>query len=443
MKLKGLTALGVASAAAIAWHAPALADDSIEERLSRMEQRIRYLEERVAAQDQVIVEKDREIAALSAGEGDAWYNRVEIGGAIELEAVSSRDYAGDRSTEGSLATLEIGLAAPINDTVSADILVENDDGDIVLADGFLTFAPADTVSISAGQQGLPFGVFETNMVSDPMTKELGDTSGVSVVAEIDAGLATVSLFGFDGANEPHGKSRIESFGAALGHSLEQGGFAIDLGVSWINDIGEAGGLQEALTDNLAGFNEDTAAAVDEANAAAEADAEQAYQAALLEVLEDNDPTTTSADVVRDTVELLEAPDDITYSDPVAGFGASIVVSVADITVIGEYVTATENFEASEIAFRDAGAEPSAMGFEVAYGFDLAGSEATFALGYQETDQAVALELPRERVLGALSVGIMENVTLAFEWARDDDYSVRDGGTDEEADTVTLLLGAEF
>ncbi len=46
------------------------------------------------------------------------------------------------------------------------------------------------------------------------------------------------------------------------------------------------------------------------------------------------------------------------------------------------------------------------------------------------------------MLGALSVGIMENVTLAFEWARDDD-SVRDGGTDEEADTVTVLLGAEF
>lgn len=397
MKITGLAALGVASAVALAWHAPP-ADDSNEERLSKMEQRIRNLEERVASQDQVIVEKDREIAALSAGVGDAWYNRVEIGGAIELEAVSSKDYAGDRSTEGSLATLEIGLAAPINDTVSAEILVENDDGDIVLADAFLTFAPADTVSISAGQQGLPFGVFKTNMISDPMTKELGDTSGVSVVAEIDAGLATVSLFGFDGANEPHGKSRIESYGAAASHSLEQGGFAVDLGVSWINDIGESGGQPDLIADGLGGLN---------AN---------------------NDE---------------DEENDVFYSDTVAGFGASIVVGVADITVIAEYVTATENFQPSESAFREAGAEPSAMGFEVAYGFDLAGSDATLALGYQETDQAVALELPRERVLGALSVGIMENVTLALEWARDDDYSLRDGGTAEEADTVTLLLGAEF
>ena len=84
-----------------------------------MEKRIRYLEERVASQDEVIVEKDREIAALSAGEGDDWYKRVEISGVVELDAVSSRDYPGDRSSEANLATLEIGLAAPINDTVSA------------------------------------------------------------------------------------------------------------------------------------------------------------------------------------------------------------------------------------------------------------------------------------------------------------------------------------
>ena len=127
----------------------------------------------------------------------------------------------------------------------------------------------------------------------------------------------------------------------------------------------------------------------------------------------------------------------------AGFGASIVVGVADISVIAEYVTATENFQSEEVSFREARAEPSAIGFEVAYGFDLAGSEATFALGYQETDQAVKLELPRERVLGALSGGVMENVTLTFEWAGDDDYSVRDVGTDEEADTVTIDLAAEF
>ena len=55
-----LKALGLALLVAFAWHAPALAQDSTEERL---EQRIRYLEERVAAQDQVIVEKDRQLAA--------------------------------------------------------------------------------------------------------------------------------------------------------------------------------------------------------------------------------------------------------------------------------------------------------------------------------------------------------------------------------------------
>lgn len=140
----------MASAAAIAWHGPALADEPIEERLSKMKQRIRHLEERVASQDEVIVEKDREIAALFAGEGDAWYNRVEISGVVELDAISSKDCAGDRSTEANLATLEIGLAATINDTVSAEILVEKgDDDDIAVADAFLTFEPANNSDTAA------------------------------------------------------------------------------------------------------------------------------------------------------------------------------------------------------------------------------------------------------------------------------------------------------
>ena len=115
MKLMSLTGAGMASLAVLAWHAPAVADDSIEDRLAKMEQRIRYLEERVASQDQVIVEKERQISALSAGEGDAWYNRVEIGGAIELEAVHESPYEGSVAKSGWLVTclrdLERGVEA--------------------------------------------------------------------------------------------------------------------------------------------------------------------------------------------------------------------------------------------------------------------------------------------------------------------------------------------
>ena len=55
MKRIGLTGLGVVTVAALAWNAPVMADEMVEDKLATMEQRVKYLEERVASQDQMIV----------------------------------------------------------------------------------------------------------------------------------------------------------------------------------------------------------------------------------------------------------------------------------------------------------------------------------------------------------------------------------------------------
>ena len=412
MKFKGLTALGVASAAAIAWHAPAMADDSIEERLSKMEQRIEYLEERVASQDQVIVEKEREIAALSGqtGDEDAWFNRVEIFGVIELEAGYTKPYDDpeasdiDRSSSNTaeVAKVELGIAAQINDWTGSEVVVKynSDDGDMELDAATVTFAPPEGPwSLTGGSQVLPFGVYETNLISDPLTLQLGETGENSLVFGLEAGDFYGSLYAFDGDNQVDGKQRIGGHGASVGYAMEGDGFALDLNAGWINDIGDSDGVGDALAESLDGLQLDT----------------------------DGDG------------EL----EDIYYSGHVAGMSASALLSVGDLSVIGEYVSAVEEFEAHEIGFQEREAEPSAWSFEAAYGFELADTEATVAVSYQTSDEAIALGLPESRTLGGISVGIMENVGLGVEWARDDDYSMEDGGTGKSADTVTVQLGAEF
>ena len=95
-------------------------------------------------------------------------------------------------------------------------------------------------------------------------------------------------------------------------------------------------------------------------------------------------------------------------------------------------------------FRGSGAEPSAFNTEVGYGFTIAGKDAAVAVAYQETGEAVALGLPEKRFAAAISVDVMENTALSFEWAHDDDYSTSDGGTGENGgDTVTAQLAVEF
>ena len=81
MKLGRLIWTGVA---ALVLTTPALAEQSVEDRLPAMEKRIQYLEQRVAEQDNVIVEKDRQIAEATGQ--TAWTQGLEISGAMEIEA---------------------------------------------------------------------------------------------------------------------------------------------------------------------------------------------------------------------------------------------------------------------------------------------------------------------------------------------------------------------
>ena len=74
---------------------------------------------------------------------------------------------------------------------------------------------------------------------------------------------------------------------------------------------------------------------------------------------------------------------------------------------------------------------------------MAGRDATAALGYQGTAEALALELPEKRLLAGLSIGLVDQVGLGVEWAHDEDYGTAEGGTGKSADTATVQLSAEF
>ena len=247
MKRIGLTGLGVATVAALAWNAPAMADDMVEDKLATMEQRIKYLEERVASQDQMIVEKEGEMAALS----DGWFNNVEIGGAIKVELIGESPAEGDSGTRTNLRKVELGIAAAINDEWGGEVVVENDDGTIALADAFLTYEPAGGgLSAAIGQQTLPFGVYDTNMITDPLTKDLGETAYTSLVLGGEAAQFGWTAFTYYADEE----ERIDGFGAGVGMTMEGDASAFGVDVVWISDIGDSGGLSGMFDDDVPGLS---------------------------------------------------------------------------------------------------------------------------------------------------------------------------------------------
>lgn len=368
MKQKAITA---AIAAAIGWQGTALADPTMEERISGTEQRIKYLEQRVRDQEQTMQGNDK--------------GGIELSALIEVEASRSDPYEGDTSSDIALATAEIGLAGQITDAVSGEItlLYEGETTDVDVAS--ITIAPSESFwSVTAGQIFVPFGSFESNMVSDPLTLEIGETRERAVQLDFGSDALAASVYAFNGTNKQNdgADDKIDNFGATFGYAVENDSFGFSASIGYINDIGDSDSLQGGLGTN-----------------------------------------------------------DI--RDHVPGQTMSAILTTGPFTVIGEYVSASDEFQAAELAFNGEGAQPEAWNIEAGYSFDLAGKGATVALGVQGTGEALALELPKTRTLATLSVGIMDNTTLAFEYSQDKDYDVSEGGTGNTASTLTAQLAVEF
>lgn len=388
--MKQLKVLIVTGMVLSLWHLPAHAQDSVAERLANLERRIQYLEDRVATQDEVIIEKERQIAKLmehgvQVEQEEGWFDTVEVGGLLEVEAAYENPYEGDSSSDAVLATMELAVTAQVTDWVGGEVVLlhEEDDTDLEVDVAIMTVGPAaGPWSFTAGQYFVPFGTFESNFISDPMTLELGETRESALQLGIESGRFQGAIYAFNGDSDEDGDDRFENVGAMLGFAAENENSEFAVNVSYISNIGD--------TDSL-----------------------------------------------QDTIEL-----DEDY-DSVSGWSASGMLRFGSLSFLAEYLGASEDFEAHEMEFDGDGAEPSSYMLEAAYDFDLAGKSSTIAIGYQETDEALALELPEERFMLGFSVEMMEGVTLAVEGAFDDDYSVSDGGTGKDAEIVTVQLASEF
>lgn len=129
-------------------------------------------------------------------------DRIKFGGLLEIEAnVDSNDVAGN-SSDITLATVELAVDAEISERVRAHVLFlwEEDDTDpIALDEGTITIDLSKGVSLTAGKMYLPFGVFESHFISDPLTLELGETNETALLLSYSAGPLGFSAGAFRGS----------------------------------------------------------------------------------------------------------------------------------------------------------------------------------------------------------------------------------------------------
>jgi hypothetical protein len=312
---------------------------------------------------------------------------LSLSGAVAVEAGLENGYGDEKTSDITLATVELGLEAGLCEWAVANLVLlweEDDTEQVEVDEGTITLGNTEISPfyLTTGKFAVPFGTYETTMISDPLTLEIGETpqSAVQVGLEHPSGFRG-SIYTFNGDIDEDGEDdTIKCFGANVGYGLEVGRLGLEIDAGWINNIADS--------DGLGGWIEDNGLALEE------------------------------------------------YA---GGFTGQVIATVAPFTLIGEYVAATDDIAFTNNPDQEA---PSAYNIEIGYSFELMGKEFTLGVAYQGTDNCGGI-LPETRLLASMGVGLGENVGVALEYAHDEDYDVSDGGTGDEADMVTVQLAVEF
>jgi hypothetical protein len=320
-----------------------------------------------------------------------WIKGVSLDGLIKIQAVHYQDYQEHESSDIIAHTVAFGLTAQVHEwsTARLSLLYEERLPEVLtpleIDEAFITLGneTVTPIYLAMGQMYVPFGRFESNLISYPLTYEMALTRAPAVQFGFKSASVYGSIYGFNGNPDDDQNDTIDNYGGNLGFAQETDFHSYDIGVGYINSIGNSFTIAGIL------------------------------------------------------------PDEPTDYDYVDGLSTHLILNWGDLSLIGEYITALDEFKVNHFAFADHGAQPQAWNLETAYRFNLVGKDLTLAVGYQATEEALALSLPQSRILAALSWSIADNTTLGLEYAFDEDYELAEGGTGETAQTTTLQLAVEF
>ena len=203
-------------------------------------------------------------SAVSAEPSGEKKGSISFGGLVEVEANYQDTEGAESTTDLTLATFELGVEARVNPWLSAyGVLLyeqgESDDRFIVDEAYIRMKSDSSPIFAEVGRFTQSFGRFESGMISDPMTLELGETkhhASVKAGYEQEGLLASLSVF--KGDVQKTDENEINSLVASIDWAEEVGDFHYGVGASWTNNIGDTDGLQGEVdsvnrqTDDLVG-----------------------------------------------------------------------------------------------------------------------------------------------------------------------------------------------
>ena len=199
-----------------------------------------------------------------------YIGEFDFGGAIELEAfyelTNPKEGEKEKTSELALSSVEFIVEAEIKNCLRASIQVEKEDEKGVVIDKAIAHFQADGVCKpdpsfdsswygSIGKMDIPFGLFESHLISDPLTLELGETKGKAIVIGAHNNLFNAYTGMYNGNMVKTGSvDHIENFFGAVYFTTKEDTLGFVYGICYISNIADSDGLIDFIEDK---FEKDT------------------------------------------------------------------------------------------------------------------------------------------------------------------------------------------
>src|SRR5438034_1072425 len=347
--------------------------------------------------------------------GKAPFGKIQIGGAIEVEAASRREarrnpISHERSSDLLTGAAEFDFEADVVDWGKAELALEwNRDADTIgVNEALLTFSKPSLLPLylKTGKGVVPFGISTRTTVAAMLEETLTITGPLTIdvfEAKEDYALLGARAYGFSAGayvyngttdNRVRGK-QLEHWGATISYGLKTDLVSLDVGVDWIDSVFDSDGLTNAFPE-------------------------------------------------------LQARRRKGYAP---GIAAHARLGLWGFSLVGEYDTATRgsHFTRTGTAGRPINTRPEAWQVELGYTTELFGVRPFGAFNYSETSglpgtlaaSSTVTGFPKSRKLGAVGAFLSDNVRVALEYNSEEDTSTAFFGTGKDSQFWTLRLTYEW
>ena len=313
---------------------------------------------------------------------------LAISGKVEPVMAIGDPFMTRRTADLTLGSGELDVAAILNKSVEGYLSLAYDESppdvggqrlsnsSIDLNMGFVNIGNLDKTPLyfTGGQLYVPFGRFSSAMVSAPLPMILARTKSRPFIlgykSQQDSG-PFAAIYGF------RSDTTLGSTGAGgvnLGYIFDGEALTGEVGGSFISTVNDAGGMQ----------------------------------------FTGSSPGTTFggfSSITNGTEDVKKIP----------AVGVHGSLSINGYNFIAEWVGATQPFRTQDLSFNGLGARPQAIQLEVGKTFIAFNKPASVALGYQWSKEALALNLPQQRIAGVFNISIWKDTVESLEYRHDMNY----------------------